>query len=262
MENLRHTFLKAINSAGQHSAYAAPALSNDFNTLPELLQKFFHRCGYTGGEKIECAHIKWNDTVLRLSPQANWSPMRCYQLNFLCEPVRLVYMNIRLYGLFPLEALDLYKDAQGQMLVKLLKMIPISNARGKEMNAAELVTILAETIIIPHYALQKYITWEVIDATSVKGTIQHNGISACGIFHFNKDGECTRFITQDRYLTKKNNQYQKTPWTATANDYILKKGLRLPTKFSATWHTENGDYEYFKGNIKSVEYNKTELSGI
>ncbi|TKC62119.1 hypothetical protein FBD94_07780 [Pedobacter hiemivivus] len=262
MENLRHTFLKAVNSAGQYSAYAAPALSNDFNTLPELLQKFFHRCGYTGQEKIECAHIKWNDTILRLSPQANWSSMRCYQLNFLSEPVRLVYMSIKWYGLFPLEAVDIYKDAQGQMLVKLLKMIPISNAKGKEMDAAELVTILAETMIIPHYALQKYITWEVIDPSNIKGIIHHNGISASGIFHFNEHGDCTQFTTQDRYRAKKNNKYQKTPWTATANDYILKKGIRFPTKFSATWHTDNGDYEYFKGSIKSVELNKTEFSGI
>jgi hypothetical protein len=37
MESLRHTFLKAINSVGQQSVYVPPALSNDFNTLPELL---------------------------------------------------------------------------------------------------------------------------------------------------------------------------------------------------------------------------------
>lgn len=262
MEKLRHTFLKAINSSGQHSAYAPPALSNAFNTLPELLQKFFHHCGYTGREKIECAHIKWNDTFLRLSPQAKWSPMRCYQLNFLGEPVRLVYMKIRLYGLFSLEALDLYKDAQGQMLIKLLKMIPISNARGKEMDISELVTILAETMIIPHYALQKYITWEAIDASSIKGIINYNGISASGIFYFNENGECTQFTTQDRYLTKKNKQYQKTPWTATANNYVLKNGIRFPTKFSATWHAGHDNYEYFKGRIKSIEFNKTEFSGI
>lgn len=35
MESLRHTFLKAINSVGQQSAYVPPALSNDFNALPE-----------------------------------------------------------------------------------------------------------------------------------------------------------------------------------------------------------------------------------
>lgn len=262
MENLRHSFLKAINSAGQYSAYAPSTLSNDFDTLPELLQRFFRRCGYTGFEKIECAHIKWNNTMLKLSPQANWNPMRCYQLNFLCEPIRLVYMRIRLYGLLPLEALDLYKDAQGQMLVKLLKVIPISNARGNEMDASELVTILAETMIIPHYALQKYITWEVIDASSIKGTIKHNCISVSGIFHFNEHDECIRFITQDRYLTQKNKQYQKTPWMATANNYILKKGIRFPTKFTATWHTHNGDYEYFRGNIESIEFNKTELLDI
>lgn len=262
MENLRHTFLKAINSAEQRSVKAPFTSTNSFNSLPQLLQQFFHRCGYTGLEKIKCANIKWNDTMLRLSPTAKWSPMRCYQVNFLPEPVRLVYMKISMYGLLPLEALDLYKDAQGHMLVKLLKMIPISNATGKEMDAAELVTILAEVMIIPHYALQKYIVWEIIDASSIKGIISYNGISVSGIFHFNQNGECTRFVTQDRYLTKKNNKYQKTCWTATANDYILKKGIRFPTKFSATWHTDHGDFEYFKGSIKSIEFNKTDISGI
>ncbi|ALL06275.1 hypothetical protein AQ505_12685 [Pedobacter sp. PACM 27299] len=262
MESLRRTFLKAINLVGQQSAYAPPSLLNDFNNLPELLQKFIHLCGYTGFEKIECAHIKWNDTMLKLSPKAKWSPMRCYQVKFLSQPVRLVYMKISIFGLLPLEALDLYKDAHGSMSIKLMKIIPISNATGKEIDASELVTILAETIFIPHYALQKYITWEVIDASSIKGTINYNGISVSGIFHFNQNGECTRFVTQDRYFTKKNNKYQKTFWTATANDYKLKDGIRFPTQFNATWHTDNGDYEYFKGSIKSIEFNKTELSCI
>lgn len=262
MESLRHTFLKAITSAGQQSAYTPPALLNDFNSLPELLQKFFHQCGYTGFEKIESAHIKWNDTMLKLGPKAKWSPMHCYQVNFLSPPVRLAYMKISIFGLLPLEALDLYKDAHGSMSIKLMKIIPISNTIGKEIDASELVTILAETMIIPHYAMQKYITWEVIDASSIKGTINYNGISVSGIFHFNQNGECTRFVTQDRYLTKKNNKYQKTCWTATANDYMLKNGVRFPTKFSATWNTDHSDYEYFKGTIKSIEFNKTEISDI
>lgn len=226
------------------------------------MQQFFHRCGYTGLEKIGCAHIEWNNAMLKLSPKASWSPMRCHQVNFLLEPVRLVYMKILMLGLFPLEALDLYKDAQGRMLVKLLKIIPVSNAAGIEMDTAELVTILAETIMIPHYALQKYITWEVIDTSSIKGIINYKGISASGIFHFNQDGDCTRFVTNDRYLTQKNDKYQKTRWTATVNDYTLNKGIRFPSKFSAVWHTANGDYEYFKGTIKSIVFNKTEISGI
>lgn len=61
---------------------------------------------------------------------------------------------------------------------------------------------------------------------------------------------------------KKNNKYQKTCWTATTNDYMLKDGIRFPTKFSVTWNTDNSDYEYFKGTIKSIEFNKTEISGI
>jgi hypothetical protein len=171
-------------------------------------------------------------------------------------------MKISIFRLLTLEALDLYKDAHGSMSIKLIKTIPISNTAGKEIDASELVTILAETMIIPHYAMQKYIIWEVIDTSSIKGTITYNDISVSGIFHFNQNGECIRFVTQDRYLTKKNNKFQKTCWTASANDYKLKKGIRFPTKFSATWHTDNGDYKYFKGIIKSIEFNKTEISCI
>jgi len=258
MPPLKKVFLQSINLAGQRCAYAPPADLNPFESLPELLKRFFQRCGYSGTEKVECAHIKWKNAAIRFTAGSKWKSMSCYQMNFLYRPVRLAYMSMKMYGLVPVEALDKFQDGRGSMCVKMLGMFTVNDAKGKEMDQAELVTILAETMIVPHYALQKYITWEVLGPFSLKGVISYNGTTATGIFEFNSDHECTNFRTQDRYMTK-NNTYLQTPWTATAKNYVNRNGIRIPSEFSAIWHTSHGDFEYFKGAIEAVEFNHTAI---
>lgn len=259
MLSLKKVFLNSINLAGQRCAYAHVPELNDFASLPELMQRFFHRCGYSGAEVVECVRINWKNTAIRFSVGSRWKPMSCYQINFLSKPVRLAYMHTKMYGLFPVEALDKFQEGRGSMSVKILNLITVIDAQGKELDEAELVTILAETMIVPHYALQKYVSWEVLGPFSLKGTISYKETTATGIFTFNSDYECTLFTTQDRYLSVANGKYLKTPWTATAENYLLKDGVRFPAEFKATWHTPQGNFEYFKGSIRAIEFNQTAI---
>ena len=66
------------------------------------------------------------------------------------------------------------------------------------MDKACLVTILSESLIIPNVALQDYIQWEELDETHAKATITYYGISASGIFTFDRNGAMVSFDTKDR----------------------------------------------------------------
>lgn len=228
---------------------------NDIAGLPEPVQKYFRHCGHLGKEKMANAEITWKDVYFKNSPHKKWMSLKCYQFNSVPQPTRIVYMKSSLMGLFPFEGRDKYQDGHGNMLIKLLKVIPVVNARSKEMDQSALVTVLAESLIVPAYALRDYIKWTSLDANSAGAEIEYNKSRAGGIFYFNDSGEFTRFETGDRYYSENGKDYERKKWSAVAANYILKNGIRFPSYFKAVWHTGEGDYEYFKGTITGIRFN-------
>lgn len=221
--------------------------------LPDILRKYLLNCGYTGDEAFFCASIKWSDANLSMSPGKGWVPLACEQANYFPEPVRLAKMNTRIAGLIPFTAMDKYRRGTGNLIIKIFKWFTVSNDKGKEMDQAELVTILAETIFLPIYALQRYITWRSIDRITVEGTIEDHGIKAKGLFYFTEEGRFLRFETNDRYYAVKG-QYIPYKWTAVADNIKTITGYKIPADFKAIWSLPSGDYPYFKGSIEDIKF--------
>jgi len=224
--------------------------------LPNALQHYLIQSGFETYPKLHSTEILWKNTFLKFSEKGDWKPINCIQQNFLPDPIRLVYMKTKLMGVFGLEAMDSFRHGKGNMHIKALGIFNIANAKGEQMDSSELVTILAETMIIPDYALYSYIHWEEIDLYTVRGTIDYHGLKASGIFYFNHNFEMIRFETYDRFLQHKDGNFLKAKWTATAADYHKKGEIRFPRSFTATWNLEAGDFLYFKGEIDSIKLNQ------
>jgi len=250
---LKTQFSELLEQAKQvtHQTYSE---NKDFQSLPDVLKKYILGCGFNGREKIRSATIKWKDTALRMKKDGVWKPMICLQHNFLPEPIRCTYMKNKNFQLMPMEAIDSYIHGKGNMKVNLFYLFPVANSAGKQIDQAELVTMLAETIFVPNYALQHYIKWEVIDDLAIKGTITDRGTSASGTFYFNESFEIIRFETHDRFFSGSKGKYEKIRWTVLVGPYINHNGKRFPQTFKAVWNIENGDYEYFKGEIDSIDF--------
>lgn len=234
-------------------------LESDIFHLPGPVQNYFRCCGYLGQSKMRNAEIEWGEFNLKLSPDKPWMKMKSKQFNSVLEPVRIAYMESKMMGFIPFEGRDKYQDGHGNMRIKLLKFIQVAEAKGKEMDESALVTVLAETLLVPSYALQSYITWTPIDQHSAQAEIQHNHIHVSGIFTFNERGEFIRFETNDRYYSEKGTEYKKLKWSVEASDYIVKNGINFPSTLRAKWHLDHGEYEYFCGTIHSITYNLTTI---
>ena len=253
MCRLPHTKFSEKLERAQHNAQQVYSENRDFSLIPKALREYIMLCGFDGREKIKSAQVKWTAVSLKLNEQGTWKPMILEQYNFLPEPSRITYMKTKNFQLLPIEAIDSYLNGKGNMEIKLCHLFPIANSAGKEMDQAELVTILAETLLIPPYALQHYIKWEEIDDLTIKGTIDNWGTSASGIFTFNTNAEIVKFETNDRYFTNSKGEYEKTKWTILASEYMDQNGHRFPSSFSAVWNRPAGDFEYFKGKIESIK---------
>ncbi len=103
-------------------------------------------------------------------------------------------------------------------------------------------------------ALQDYIKWEAIDDTHARATITYYNISATGIFTFNESGEMLSFTTDDRALYNNDGSIEHVRWSAICGNYKEQNGYKLPTKFKAVWHYDDGNFVYFDGDNIRIEY--------
>lgn len=226
----------------------------DIAKLPEPVQRFFRYSGYLGRPRMRNAMIEWKDFRLKLSPKQPWRKFGSKQFNSVPEPARVAYMYGRIMGVIPFEGRDKYQDGHGNMRITLCNVFKVAEAKGREMDQSGLVTILAEAFFVPSYALQPYIEWTPVDERTANATICFNGEKAEGSFHFNDEGAFIRFESNDRYYSEKGTEYKQLKWTVTAGNYLEKNGTRIPTCFTGSWTTPEGEYEYFKGTISSITF--------
>lgn len=228
---------------------------SDIAGLPAPVQRYFRVCGYVGQEKMNNAFITWKDVYLKMSPQKAWKKITCSQFNRVNIPARMDYMKSHIMGIFPFEGSHMYDDESGSMKIVLMKLFTVVDGKGMVFDQSELVTVLSETLFVPSYALQSYITWTSINDSCAKATLCYDNTEVNGLFFFNPDGYCTRFDTDDRYYDNQDGTYAKVKWSAMVDEYQEINGARYASSIRAVWHTDKGAYEYFKGRIAEIRFN-------
>jgi hypothetical protein len=185
----------------EHAHLITPDLitEEDMARLPEPVQRFLRRGGYVGRERMTNAQVVWAHSEIRMAPDRDWMRLETHQFNSVPEPFRIAYMKARIAGIIPFEGRDLYRDGRGHMLGKILNLFKVVDAQDPEIAQSALVTVFAETFLVPSYALQSYITWEEWGEGWARARIRHKGLEAVGTFFFNEGDEMVRFETGDRY---------------------------------------------------------------
>lgn len=237
-----------------------PLTEEEIAHLPLPVKNYTRNCGYIGKPKTINARIFWKDTYFKRSRTAQWLKLNCYQFNSVPEPCRIVYMKSFLGFIFPFEGRDKYQNGIGNMFIKILYLLKVQDAKSKEMDCSGLVTTLAETLLLPWQALQPYIKWSEYGDNKAKAVIDFGGNRVSGIFEFNDKFEMTRFVSDDRFQAQKDNTNINIRWGGVASNYIEKDGIKFPSSFSGVWYQDDGDLEYFKGTISSINYNITEFN--
>jgi len=223
--------------------------------LPPVVQKWFERSNIIGKEIIQTVHLKQKGEM-RTKPDGSWMPVEAEQYFTVENPGFIWIADVQAAPFIHLSGRDKYEDGRGHMLIKLLSLFPVVNAKGKETDQGTLLRYLAETVWFPSAALGDYITWVDIDSTTAKATMSYGGITASGEFGFNKDGDIISFEAQ-RYYDRKEGPTLETWFIAiNENGYREFEGIRIPAKSAVTWKLKTGDFTWYKLEITDVEYNK------
>jgi hypothetical protein len=145
---------------------------------------------------------------------------------------------------------DAYLDGEGSILMKVLSLFTVADEHGEALREAALMRYLNEMMWFPAAFLGNNVAWTPIDDTSATVTIDDRGMSVTATLFFDADGRlvnfrATRFNTATRTMET---------WETPVAGYSQFAGLRLPSKGSAVWKLDDGDFTYIELEIVEIAY--------
>lgn len=255
--SMEKLYVREVRSELSKPAPGAGVLSDSsIAGLPAPVRRYFHFAGLIGRPLPRNARITWESMRLKRGHGKSWMDVSCRQVNAVAEPMRIALMRGRILGILPFEGRDKFQDGHGHMLVKAMGLVKVVDATGRKMDESGLVTVLAEALMVPSYALQPYIAWEELDSARARATMTWKGVKASGVFSFAPGGECTRFDTQVRW--QEGNDSLPIPWTAYYRAYGERDGIRFLRELGAAWQEPGGEFEYVQGRIARVDFDVRE----
>lgn len=225
--------------------------------LPAPVQHWLEKANIVGKEKIQTVFIRQKGTM-RTRPGGKPVSFNAMQYSTVDPPAFVWKARMRMNPLLYIDGLDRYVNGNGGMLVKLLSIYSVADAKGPATNQAALLRYLGELSWYPTAALSEAISWEPVDSLAAKATIHDGAQTVSGIFHFTSGGDIAGFEAMRYYdRGKKGSTLEK--WTPENIRGAIREiqGMRIPYKSSVTWHLPEGDFTWLQLELVEVVYNKT-----
>ncbi|WP_165267468.1 DUF6544 family protein [Fodinibius halophilus] len=218
--------------------------------LPPVVQKWLNQSDINNQEAV-----KLNQKGrLKTTPEGSWMLVEADQYVNVDSPEFLWIADVQMASYIHLAGRDKYKDGKGHMLIKLLSLFPVANAKGAKIDQATLVRYLAEIVWYPRAATKEYIEWEQIEERKARATIENEGIITSGIFEFNKEGMPVQFEAERYYSRKEGATLETWLIDIEPSSYRVFDGMKIPTKASVTWQLDDGEFTWYLLEITDATY--------
>ncbi|HZJ35314.1 MAG TPA: DUF6544 family protein [Gillisia sp.] len=230
---------------------------DDLAHLPEIVQKWIENSGVVGKQKIVSVRLKQKGEM-KTKPDGTWMQFTAEQYFNVENPAFIWVTEVTALPGIHLSGRDKFKDVEGEMLIKLLSLIPVvDEGKNEKMNSGTMLRFLGETCWFPSAALNQYITWKEVDSTSAKAIFRLNNKEVTGLFTFTKNGEFQSFEAERYYGGGKDAQKEK--WLVEALSYKEFEGIKVPYKSKVTWKLPGGDFNWLNLEITELEYNPQQI---
>lgn len=226
---------------------------NDLQHLPEPVKKYIRLTGFVGKEKITNFFLKATGRI-RSSEKSGWMNFTSEQYNFFDSPFRAFYIKASKMGV-PAVGLHLYKNETATMVIKLLNLFTVVDAKGPEMNQGETVTVLNDMCFMaPGSLISKQIKWESMDSNQVKAVYTNGKITVSAILTFDEEGKLVNLLSFDRFETD-GKIYTGNPWETPVTAYRKFGDYYLPSKADVIYKRPEGDFCYLEFELQEIKYN-------
>jgi hypothetical protein len=159
----------------------------------------------------------------------------------------------------PATGLHIYTKQTASMVIKVLGLLKVTEAKGFEMNKGETVTIFNDMCFIaPATLIDKNISWKEIDNTTIEAHFRNGNIDISATLYFKGNGELINFIITDRFETTDGKTYNNFPWLTPVTEYSKINGYYLPSAAKVIYRHPDEDFCYGEFKLLKIAYNITD----
>jgi hypothetical protein len=226
----------------------------DLAPLPAPVRRYLRLVGVVGRPRVQSMRVRLHGTF-RTGPAEAWMPVDIDQVSFFDRRTRLFHIRASRAGL-PLEALHRMIGPTATFTVKLASLVPVTDARGPEMDRTEAVTFLNDmALLAPATLLSPALAWEPVDDRTARVTYAEEGQAVRAELSFDAEGRLTAFTSDDRAMASPDGKrFEFVRWSTPWHDYRAYGPLRLGSRGEAVWHAPEGAFEYARFELDGVEY--------
>lgn len=238
----------------QGNADSAGVITEDrLGGLPLPVQKWLKHSNITEKPPLKSVYLKQKYQLKMKQDQKDWYEATADQHSTIDPPGFVWNLEMDMMRIIPVVGRDQFKDGKGQMLIKLMSVIPVVNEKENiKIDQGSLQRYLGEMVWYPSAALGKYVFWEGIDDTSAKATLTYNNTSGSGIFYFDESGDVKSF-TALRYMGS-GPDAPLHEWRVDVIETGESDGIRIPIKASVTWKLPEGDWTWAHFEIMEAKF--------
>lgn len=221
--------------------------------LPCAVQKWLKCSGMINRHEIKSVYLKQKAFVKMSPEQVQWKSAVAEQYFTTQSPSFVWTLRSKIFPLVEVVERDKFQDGKGEMLIKILSIFPVSEYKNNEkINIVTIQRYLAEIVWFPSAVISPYIKWESINDSSAKATITYKGITSSGIFFFDLSG-CFKKFSAMRFMSGEEDAQLKE-WIIEVKETEVRNGIKIPTKMTATWKLDTGDWTWLLLEIMDVSY--------
>lgn len=225
---------------------------SELASLPEPVQNYFRFSIKEGTENPRFARIQQTGKF-KTNIGAEFKDLTAVQYSITSQPGFIWSGDIYFADVIWIKGIDTYFEDAGNLLIKFMSGVTISNEGGKEIAQAQVVRWLMEGVWYPSALLpSEHITWSVVDSSSAQLKFSKNDLQIDILFHFNQDGSIYKAKTK-RYMTT-NAGPTLSDYTGYFSDYKEINGVTIPTHGEVEWNLDNQDFLYGKFDIDKIEF--------
>ncbi|MBN3520251.1 hypothetical protein JYB62_09570 [Algoriphagus lutimaris] len=227
---------------------------HDFSELPPPVKKWIRNSGSVGKPLVQVGEV-FQKAEMRMKPdQKNWMQANAKQYTRIDQPSFIWTVDVKMNLFLNFQGRDKFENGKGSMLIKLNSLVNIVNEEGEKLDEGSLQRYLGEMVWFPSLALSPFISWEMIDETTAKASMEFQGTSGSGTFYFNDQGDVVRFSAM-RYMDN-NDGAERKEWIMDISDYQVFEGIKVPSKMTATWRLDEGDWTWLKLEVTDLKFNR------
>jgi len=225
----------------------------DLESLPDPVNKWLKNSGVIGKNKISSANLKQSGKMKLEPGQEEWFKPKAEQLITLNEPGFLWQVDLNMMPVIKTKGRDLFQKGDASMLIKVAYLLPVVDQQANaKINESALHRFLLELPWYPTAALNNYLSWERIDATTARVTMDYQGVQASADFYFDQEGNL--LSTEAMRYKESDESAERLRCTGELKNYKEFDGIKIPTEIDVSWYLDGGKFTWFKVEVEEISF--------